>query len=229
ISTLSLHDALPIWIPLLAYAFVVYVTATGVLLLYTLVLRESLVPVGNVPRELLLFLAMAVIPQIGGHTLYNWSLRWVPAPIVSLSLVGEPIGSSLLAWVLLQQVPGFAVGIGGALALAGIYLTAMGQATVRRRGPPSVRWNEGSRIPLSRGMHRGDQTLDPGSPPRKLLLGPPVVRGHATEQLRPALLGIRATDIVLLSNGSTVVPFVMPEVEVPSSVEVANAGTASDF
>src|SRR5205807_5997320 len=127
ISTLSLHDALPIWIPLLAYAFVVYVTATGVLLLYTLVLRESLVPVGNVPRELLLFLAMAVIPQIGGHTLYNWSLRWVPAPIVSLSRVGEPIGSSLLAWVLLQQVPGFAVGIGGALALAGIYLTAMGQ------------------------------------------------------------------------------------------------------
>jgi len=66
-------------IPLLAYAFVVYVTATGVLLLYTLILRESLVPVGNVPRELVLFLAMAVIPQIGGHTLYNWSLRWVRA------------------------------------------------------------------------------------------------------------------------------------------------------
>src|SRR5205807_130737 len=75
-------------IPLLAYAFVVYVTATGVLLFYTLILRESLVPIGNVPRELVLFLAMAVIPQIGVHTLYNWSLRWVPAPIVSLSLVG---------------------------------------------------------------------------------------------------------------------------------------------
>ena len=119
-------------IPLLAYAFVVYVTATGVLLLYTLILRESLVPVGNVPRELGLFLAMAMIPQIGGHTLYNWSLRWVPAPIVSLSLVGEPIGSSLLAWALLQQVPGIAIGIGGALALAGIYLTAMGQGNRAR-------------------------------------------------------------------------------------------------
>ena len=119
-------------IPLGAYAFVVYVTATGVLLLYALILRESLVPVGNVPRELALFLAMAVIPQIGGHTLYNWSLRWVPAPIVSLSLVGEPIGSSLLAWVLLNQVPGIAVGIGGALALAGIYLTAMGQGNRTR-------------------------------------------------------------------------------------------------
>ncbi len=119
-------------IPLLAYAFVVYVTATAVLFLYALVLRESLVPVGDVPREMILFLAMAVIPQIGGHTLYNWSLRWVPAPVVSLSLVGEPIGSSLLAWVLLNQVPGIAVGVGGALALAGIYLAAMGQGNRTR-------------------------------------------------------------------------------------------------
>jgi drug/metabolite transporter (DMT)-like permease len=119
-------------IPLIAYAFVVYLTATGVLFLYTLVLRESLVPVGDVPREMVLFLAMALIPQIGGHTLYNWSLRWLTAPVVSLSLVGEPIGSSLLAWVLLQQVPGIAVALGGALALVGIYLTAMGQGSRTR-------------------------------------------------------------------------------------------------
>jgi len=114
-------------VPLLAYAFVVYVSATGVLFLYTLGLRESLLPVGDWRTEFALFLAMAVIPQIGGHTLYNWSLRWVTAPVVSLSLVGEPIGSSLLAWVLLRQVPGAAVGIGGALALGGIYLTVLGQ------------------------------------------------------------------------------------------------------
>src|SRR2546421_4432632 len=119
-------------IPLVAYAFVVYVTATGVLFLYALVLRESLVPVGDVSREMILFLAMALIPRVGGHTLSNWSLRWYPAPVGSLSLVGEPIGSSLLAWVLLSQVPGIAVGIGGALALAGIYLTAMGQGNRTR-------------------------------------------------------------------------------------------------
>ena len=119
-------------VPLLAYAFVVYVSATGVLFLYALGLRESLLPVGDWRTELALFLAMAVIPQIGGHTLYNWSLRWVTAPVVSLSLVGEPIGSSLLAWVLLRQVPGVAVAIGGALALAGIYLTVMGQGAKTR-------------------------------------------------------------------------------------------------
>ena len=114
-------------VPLLAYAFVVYVSATGVLFLYALGLRESLLPVGDWRTELALFLAMAVIPQIGGHTLYNWSLRWVTAPVVSLSLVGEPIGSSLLAWALLSQAPGAAVALGGALALGGIYLTVLGQ------------------------------------------------------------------------------------------------------
>ena len=125
-------------ISLIAYAFVVYLSATGVLLLYTLGLQESLAPVGDLRTEFGLFLAMALIPQIGGHTLYNWSLRWVSAPLVSLSLVGEPIGSSLLAWVLLNQVPGVAVAIGGALALIGIYLAAMGQGS-RMREAMAVR------------------------------------------------------------------------------------------
>src|SRR3989449_4082618 len=55
-------------VPLLAYAFVVYVSATGVLFLYTLGLRESLLPMGDWRTEIALFLAMAVIPQIGGGT-----------------------------------------------------------------------------------------------------------------------------------------------------------------
>ncbi len=116
-------------VALLDYAFVVYAGATAVLLLYALVLGQSLAPVGDPDTELLLFLALAVIPQIGGHTLYNWSLRWVPAPVVSLSLVGEPVGASLLAWAILNQVPTAGVGVGAALALLGIYLTVYGQGT----------------------------------------------------------------------------------------------------
>jgi len=119
-------------VALLDYALVVYACATAVLFLYAVVLGESLTPVGNPDTELLLFLALAVIPQIGGHTLYNWSLRWVPAPVVSLSLVGEPVGSSLLAWVILAQLPSPGVGVGALLALLGIYLTVYGQGTATR-------------------------------------------------------------------------------------------------
>ena len=118
---------------LLDYALVVYSAATAVLFLYAVVLRESLTPVGDTQSELLLFLALAIVPQLGGHTLYNWSLRWVPAPVVSLTLVGEPIGSSLLAWAILTQVPSAGVGLGAALALAGIYLTVYGQGAQTKR------------------------------------------------------------------------------------------------
>ena len=100
--------------------------------LLAVLLRESLTPLGNVDTELVLFLLLAVVPQIGGHTLYNWSLRWVTAPVVSLSLVGEPIGSSLLAWAILTQVPSPGVAVGALLALFGIYLTVYGQGAQTR-------------------------------------------------------------------------------------------------
>ena len=117
------------------YAFVVYGTAA--LAMFVLALGTGrLAPVGDVRRELLLFGAMAIIPQIGGHTLYNWSLRFVTAPVVSVSLVGEPIGSSLLAWALLGEVPSNLVAIGALLALAGIFLTAYSTGTAASIAPP---------------------------------------------------------------------------------------------
>src|SRR3989441_10937140 len=99
-------------VALLDYAFVVYASATAVLFVYALAFGSSLAPLGDTPRELLLFAALAVVPQIGGHTLYNWALRGGTAPVVSLSLVGEPVGSRLLAWGLLTQGPT----VGGAAA-----------------------------------------------------------------------------------------------------------------
>src|SRR2546426_2018994 len=92
-------------VALLDYAFVVYTSATAVPFVYALAFGSSLAPVGDTPRELLLFAALAVVPQIGGHPLYKWALRWVTAPVVSLSLVREPGGSRLLAWGLLTPGP----------------------------------------------------------------------------------------------------------------------------
>jgi drug/metabolite transporter (DMT)-like permease len=117
------------------YAFVVYGTAA--LALFVLAMGTGrLAPVGDLRRELLLFGAMAIVPQIGGHTLYNWSLRFVTAPVVSVSLVGEPIGSTLLAWALLGEVPSNLVAIGALLALAGIFLTAYSTGTAPSKTSP---------------------------------------------------------------------------------------------
>jgi len=76
------------------------------------------------PREYLLFLAMAVGPGLFGHTVVNWALEHVESSLVSVSLLGEPVGSSLLALWLLAEVPGpWTVG-GGAVVLGGIYAVA---------------------------------------------------------------------------------------------------------
>ena len=69
---------------------------------------------------------MAVVAGIFGHTLYNWSLGYIRASLASVALLGEPIGSSLLAFAIpwINQVPSKFTIIGGGVILLGIYLTS---------------------------------------------------------------------------------------------------------
>jgi len=79
-------------------------------------------------REITLFLLMALIPTVLGHTMFNYALRKVPAYIVSTSVLGEPVGASLLAYLLIPgEVPGAWIVVGGALVVGGLYIVlAMG-------------------------------------------------------------------------------------------------------
>jgi drug/metabolite transporter (DMT)-like permease len=108
----------------LTYAFVVYAVGTIVLFVICLTFQA---PVYNLaPSDYAIILLMAVVSGIFGHTLYNWSLGYIRASIMSVALLGEPIGSSLLAYVIpwIHQEPSFYTIIGGGIILMGIYLTA---------------------------------------------------------------------------------------------------------
>jgi drug/metabolite transporter (DMT)-like permease len=72
--------------------------------------------------ELLLFLAMAIIPAAIGYTLYNWSLRYLLAPQVSVIQLGEALFASIMAALLFSEVPSATIFAGAALILLGIYL-----------------------------------------------------------------------------------------------------------
>ena len=109
-------------LPLLPYVTVVYGVAA--LALLAVVLAQGLPLTGYESREWLLFLGMAVGPGILGHTLVNWSLAHVESSLVSVTLLGEPLGSALLALLLLTEVPSSWTVAGGAVVLAGITLTA---------------------------------------------------------------------------------------------------------
>lgn len=75
-------------------------------------------------QEYLLFLALAIIPTILGHTLYNWAIKYIKTRIASVSLLGEPIGASILALLILNEVPPVWTILGAGIALVGIYFCA---------------------------------------------------------------------------------------------------------
>lgn len=115
-------------LPLLSYITLVYGTAALLLLLLVLALGH---PLFTYPRrDYLLFLLLALGPQLVGHSMFNWALRYFPATTVALAILGEPVGSSLLALVLLGEGLGALKVLGGGLVLGGIFLAA------REPGPP---------------------------------------------------------------------------------------------
>lgn len=103
---------------LLTYIFVVYGVAAIVLLVVALVGRQPLG--GFAPETYGWFLYLALGPQLIGHSSFNWALRYLSAAFVTVTLLSEPIGSSLLAWLLLHEPPRKLEVLGGALILAGI-------------------------------------------------------------------------------------------------------------
>jgi len=108
----------------LAYSTAVYCVAWLALLAWTTASGADVRAFP--PSDVVWFVALAVFATIGGHTLFNWALRHVPAGLVAVVLVGEPVGAAVLAWLILGQAVGPATALGGALILTGIYLTARG-------------------------------------------------------------------------------------------------------
>jgi drug/metabolite transporter (DMT)-like permease len=81
------------------------------------------------PRELAIFAGLALGPMLLGHTGLNWALKYLPAYLVVLTVLGEPIGATLLAAVLpgIHETPSGSTFLGGVVLLAGIAIAAMAQ------------------------------------------------------------------------------------------------------
>jgi drug/metabolite transporter (DMT)-like permease len=67
--------------------------------------------------------ALAVVPTVFGHTLFNWSIKHVRPTAISVTFLAEPVVASLLALIFFGQRPPLATFVGGPLVLAGVYLT----------------------------------------------------------------------------------------------------------
>jgi drug/metabolite transporter (DMT)-like permease len=123
--------------PVLVYTTYVYGGAAVSLLAVALLAGTA--PAAAPPYELLLFFLMALIPGMFGHTLYNWALRYLRATLVSVTHLAEPIGATILVFLIFAQQPPPGTLLGGAVTLAGILLVARFEGALR--APPAPQAN----------------------------------------------------------------------------------------
>ena len=106
----------------LAYVWPCYGVAGLALLGMCAVSGQPLWPYSG--QTVLVFVGLAIVPQILGHSSLNWALAHVSPVMVTLAILGEPVGATLLAAAVLREAPPLAVYLGAPLILTGIYLAS---------------------------------------------------------------------------------------------------------
>jgi drug/metabolite transporter (DMT)-like permease len=107
------------------YVTAVYSVAAMLLLIIALLSKTSFV--GYSSKTYLLFLAIALIPQVIGHTAVNWALKYFTATAVAVIILGEPIGASILALVILGETLSLVKIIGGLIILTGVTIAILAE------------------------------------------------------------------------------------------------------
>ncbi|KYG90413.1 DMT family transporter [Metasolibacillus sp. FSL H7-0170] len=110
-------------ISLVTYTMVVYMSSTVCLFFYVLFKGESFGPYPGM--EWMWFLLLAIIPNLLGHTLFNWSLKFVSTNVLSIAILFEPIGAAILAYYIFKEYLIATQIIGGIVVLLGILLFVM--------------------------------------------------------------------------------------------------------
>jgi drug/metabolite transporter (DMT)-like permease len=116
-------------VSLLGYVTPLYAVCALLLLVWAAATGARLAGYGR--GEWLYFAALALVPTILGHTVFNWAIKHVRPSVISLAFLGEPVVASVLALIFFDQRPPAATLAGGALVLAGIYLTTSAMRPAR--------------------------------------------------------------------------------------------------
>jgi len=111
---------------LVSYISLVYGMAAIVLVI--IMFSAGLKPFGYPSQTYLWLVLLAVVPQLIGHSTFNWALGYLSAAYVSITLLGEPIGSTILAYFILDEMPPPLKLVGGGLILIGIYISSRSEA-----------------------------------------------------------------------------------------------------
>jgi len=110
---------------LIPYIFVAYFVSSIVLAFFIILFGDSFSPLTL--KNLGWFILLAIIPTLIGHSLYNWLLKYVKAYLVGISILGEPIGASIWAFLIFKEVPKTSLYLGAVLIILGVILALAGE------------------------------------------------------------------------------------------------------
>jgi drug/metabolite transporter (DMT)-like permease len=107
---------------LVSYTTWCYLFTAIILLLASLMTKTPLTGLGKV--NYIYFLLMALAPQLLGHSVFNWGLKYLPTSRIAMLIIAEPVGATILAYLILKQAPSVYELIGGIFIMAGVYISA---------------------------------------------------------------------------------------------------------
>ncbi|MFS1517485.1 DMT family transporter [Bacillus sp. SCS-151] len=102
----------------ITYTFVVYGVSTITLFIYVVLLGYPLLQYPT--ADWYYFLLLAIVPTLLGHSLFNWTLKWLSTATVSIGILFEPVGASILAYFILGEQVIWTQVIGGAIIIFAI-------------------------------------------------------------------------------------------------------------
>ena len=120
---------------LITYIFTVYFISALVLGILCIIWGTPLHPYPA--KTFLWFILLGLIPTVIGHSLYNWALKYLKAYLVGMSILGEPVGATILAYLIFKQIPPTLTYVGAAAIFTGIFLVFWSQKGARAQNNPS--------------------------------------------------------------------------------------------
>ncbi|HEX74034.1 MAG TPA: DMT family transporter [Dehalococcoidia bacterium] len=107
-------------IDVLTYLTIIYSCSAVILIIATVSFGYSLF--GYSPMTYLMLILLAIVPQLIGHSCLNIALRLIPVTFVSVAILGEPVGATLLGCLILSEIPTANEVVGGVLIIGGILM-----------------------------------------------------------------------------------------------------------
>lgn len=114
---------------LITYTFVVYFMSSFTLLIYVLICNQKMLP--DKKSDWIYFILLALIPNLLGHTIFNWTIKWLSASTISMAILFEPVGATILAYFLLNEQTAWFQIIGGLIVISGISLFILDDRKIR--------------------------------------------------------------------------------------------------